>query len=400
LTQWPLDWNMGVRNFALFVFFLFIVPLIASAETVTRIELSNAGSLGETDLGLKVGEVSPDGSSVLVAGSDGYARILSASEADDRSKDIELLTGKKATVNDVDWHPRGMTAIMVGDQGLALRYDTYDHGVTTVNGSFSVLGYNLKSIDWRPSGDFAYVGADDGSIWKFAEHTGFEPINSSGTSQISDITCHRDYNICFLTSLEDGIAVIDQDHRLTWISGTSSETWVAVECAEAALNECVAFGSGLRSKTLRINTIDASKSYGEQTMMFDLLSGEQTDVTSAHDGTSLIHIAPFSLVRYYPQSSEAFTVLLAEDAAEWDSVISGRALSIVWETDFNEGFIVTEFGNVVAFSPLLEETDSAILTVLVLGAVAVSVPGVILGLIYMNSTWLQRKYKEWRFRKK
>lgn len=391
---------MGVRKFAVFVLFLFTVPMLASAESVTKIELSNAGVLNETDLGLKVGEISPDGTSVLVAGSDGYARVLSATEADDRSKDIELLTGKTSTVHDVDWHPRGMTAIMVGDEGLALRYDTYDHGVTRVNGSFSVLGYDLTSIDWRPSGDFAYVGADDGSIWKFAEHTGFEPINSSGTSGITDITCHLNYNICFLTSLEDGIAVIDQDHKLTWMSGTSSETWVAVECTEDTLNECVAFGSGLRSKTIRINTIEASNSYGEQTMMFDLLSGEQTDATTAHDGTSLIHIAPFSLVRYYPQSSEAFTVLLAEDAAEWDSVISGRALTVVWETNLNEGFIVTEFGNVVAFSPLLEEADSAILTMLVLGAVAVSVPGVILGLIYMNSTWMQRKYKEWRFRKK
>ena len=38
--------------------------------------------------------------------------------------------------------------------------------------------------------------------------------------------------------------------------------------------------------------------------------------------------------------------------------------------------------------------------VLVLGAVAVSVPGVILGLIYMNSPWMQRKYRELRFGKK
>ena len=41
-----------------------------------------------------------------------------------------------------------------------------------------------------------------------------------------------------------------------------------------------------------------------------------------------------------------------------------------------------------------------IMTVLVFGAVAVSVPGVILGLVYMNSPWLQRKYNQWRFGKK
>ncbi|MDG1552348.1 MAG: hypothetical protein P8Q87_02345, partial [Candidatus Poseidonia sp.] len=98
-----MDEGMGVRKFALFVLFLFLIPTV-SAEAVTRIELSDVGVLGETDLGIKVGEVSPDGSSVLIAGADGYARVLSATDADDRSKDIELLTGRTSTVQDVAWH--------------------------------------------------------------------------------------------------------------------------------------------------------------------------------------------------------------------------------------------------------------------------------------------------------
>jgi len=36
------------------------------------------------------------------------------------------------------------------------------------------------------------------------------------------------------------------------------------------------------------------------------------------------------------------------------------------------------------------------LTTIILVAVSVSVPGVILGLIYMNSPFLQRKYKQLR----
>jgi hypothetical protein len=392
---------MGVRKFALFVLLLFLIPTV-SAEAVTRIELSDAGVLGEADLGIKVGEVSPDGSSVLIAGINGYARVLSATAADDRSKDIELLTARDSTVQDVAWHPRGNTALLMGGGGLALRYDTFDHGVTFVNDSFSVLGYDLTAVDWRSAGDYAYVGSEDGTLWKFAEHSGFQSLNSTSTSQITDISCHPNpnYNVCFVSSLEDGIGVIDRDHKLTWMSGTVTETWVGVECSDITLNECVAFASGLRSKALRINTIDASQSYGKETMMFELSSGEQIDVSVGHDGSSLVHMAPFSLLRHQPKTSEAFTVLMAEDAAEWDSVIAGRTISVIWETGMNEGFIVTEFGNIVAFSPLLEEVDSNIMTVLVLGAVAVSVPGVILGLVYMNSTWLQRKYKEWRFPKK
>jgi hypothetical protein len=62
--------------------------------------------------------------------------------------------------------------------------------------------------------------------------------------------------------------------------------------------------------------------------------------------------------------------------------------------------MITDFGNIIEFTPAVEEVEMNIMDVLVLGAVAISVPGVILGLIYMNSPWLQRKYKEFRFGKK
>ena len=48
----------------------------ALAEMVSRIELSDAGALGESDLGITTGEVSPDGMDVLVGGINGYARLL------------------------------------------------------------------------------------------------------------------------------------------------------------------------------------------------------------------------------------------------------------------------------------------------------------------------------------
>ena len=47
---------------------LLMVASTASAEMVSRIELSDAGALGESDLGITTGEVSPDGMDVLVGG--------------------------------------------------------------------------------------------------------------------------------------------------------------------------------------------------------------------------------------------------------------------------------------------------------------------------------------------
>ena len=145
---------------------------LASSEMVSRIQLEDAGALGETDLGITVGEVSPDGMDVLIGGMNGYARLLSADDAGNRALDVELVTGRNSTVHDLAWHPRGNTALLVGEDGMAMRYDTYDHSITYVNGTFSVLGFDLTAVKWRPAGDFAYVASSTGEVWKFAEHTG------------------------------------------------------------------------------------------------------------------------------------------------------------------------------------------------------------------------------------
>ena len=379
---------------------LVLLAPLASADLLTRIELEDAGALGESDLGIKVGAVSPDGMDVLVGGMNGFARLLSADEADNRAQDVELVTGRNSTIQDIAWHPRGNTALLVGDEGMAMRYDTYDHSITYVNGTFSVLGHDLTSVVWRPGGDFAYVASSEGKVWKFAEHTGFELLENTGESRVTDLSCHRNYNVCIMSTVDEGLAVIDEGHALGWLSQTAALTWVGGDCASSVLNECVGFASGLETMVVRINTLDARQSTVEPSDPWDLPTGEFVGVSRGDDGTNLIHLAPLGLVRYTPLAGEAFSVLLPEDTAAWDAVIAGRGLAVVWENTRHSGFIITDFGNIIKFSPAVEEVEMNIMDVLVLGAVAVSVPGVILGLIYMNSPWMQRKYRELRFGKK
>ena len=388
------------RALALVLVTILFLPTALAEDIVTRIEMTEVGVLGETDLGVLGGAVSPDGETVLLYGMDGYTHLISALNPQNRGDDVDLSTGQTADVNDVNWHPRGNTALLVGDNGMAMRYDSYDHSITNVNGSFAVLGQTLTSVIWRPAGDFAYVGSEDGSIWKFAEHTGFEAVENTRNSAITDLECHRDYNICFASSLSDGVAVIDQGFELTWLANTDGETWVAVDCADAFLNECTAFGSGLRTNVLEINTLDAAQTRATDTFAVDLLVADHTGVSPGNDASTLIHIAPLGLLRHEPVSNTVYTVLVPVDAVVFDEVIGGRAMAAVWEHAEHEGFFITQVGNIVAFEPAVEEVEMNIMTVLVFGAVAVSVPGVILGLVYMNSPWLQRKYNQWRFGKK
>lgn len=386
-----------MRGKLIFVFCCLAILLMPSTlASKSVVDLNLEESLSENDLGIIAGALSPNGESVLVVGLDGYARELSALDADDRTKDVELNTGRTVSLNDVSWHPRGQAALIAGDMGVALRYETSNHAVTLVNGTGEIIGRDLSAVEWRSAGDYAYFGAEDGGLWKFAEGIGFVALDDPRSSSITGISCHRNIDICVVSTLDDGIAVIGPTHNVTWISGTGSDTWVDVDCAEPILNECVAFGSGLRTRIISLNSIDSTKSSAGESDQYKTLEGDFTKISRGYDSTSLILLAPFSTVRHYPVENEAFVHINSEDASQWDAIISGRSISFVWENSFNSGFIITSFGNVVSFEPLKEDVSESLIVVIIGYVVVISVPGVILGLIFMNSKTLQKMYAQLR----
>ena len=378
----------------LFCLSILMIPSVFSASSVVEMELEE--SLSESDIGILAGDVSPNGESVLLVGKDGYVREISALKADDRSRDIELLSGRDVDLNDISWHPRGQAALIAGDLGIALRYETSDNSVTLVNGTGSIIGHNLTTVEWRHAGDYAYFGAEDGGVWKFAEGIGFVALDDSRNSTITGISCHRNIDSCVMSTLQDGLAVIGPTHNLTWLSGTSSHTWVDVDCAEPILNECLGFASGLRTGIIKINSIDSTKSSAKNPVQYTTLEGDFTKISRGHDSTSIIILAPFSTVRQYPVDDDAYVQISSEDASIWDPVISGRSISFIWENSFNSGFIITSFGNVISFAPPSEEVAESLVVVIIGYVVVISVPGVILGLIYMNSKTMQNYYAKLR----
>ena len=153
---------MRKASIALLMMLLMMVPSVQS-QPESLIDLKLEDTLSDNDLGIKTGAVSPDGLRVLIAGEDGYAHLLSATDAGDRGQDIELNSGRSDTFQDVAWHPGAKTALMTGDFGMAMRYVASDYSIGPVNGSGAIFGLNMTAVEWRPSGDYAYFGAvDDG----------------------------------------------------------------------------------------------------------------------------------------------------------------------------------------------------------------------------------------------
>ena len=118
--------------------------LVPTASAESAVELDNPIWLSESDLGLEAIAVGGESTQkVLVAGADGYARILDGA---DPTQQVELATPTEDTIRAIDWHPRGKTALLVGDNGLMLRYVAEDHSVTTVTGSSQLVNLDMAAI--------------------------------------------------------------------------------------------------------------------------------------------------------------------------------------------------------------------------------------------------------------
>jgi hypothetical protein len=374
---------------------LLILLMPTSLAENDNVDLKLESSLTDSDAGITGAETSPNGESLLIVGLDGFAHLISAKNAGDRSLDIELNSGRQNNFNDVAWHPRGEAALIAGDLGTAMRYEKIDHGITVVNGTGAILGRNMTAVDWRSAGDYSYFGAEDGSLWRFSEGTGFMLVDSVN-SEITGISCHKSYDICVVSTLADGLGVIGQTHNISWLSGTKTDTWIDVDCPDSQLKECIAYGSGLRLMPILLNTIDHSNSDTGEMVQYPSLNGDFISTSPGYASSSLIHVAPLATVRYDALENSAKVQISSDQMLEWDSVIAGRQIAHVWETGFNDGYIMTTSGNIISFEPKLIEIDNTMLTTIILVAVSVSVPGVILGLIYMNSPFLQKKYINFR----
>ena len=382
-------------------FFLILIVLFAPLVTASEVGFSKENSLEMQGLNIRAGEVSPGGSNILLVGDDGFVHMISASNPGERNNDQAIDSSRSARFNDVSWHPNGETALIAGDLGAALRYSLSDNRIEAVNGAGIVGSIELSSTSWRAGGDLAFFGAKNGNIYSFNEGEGMIQLVNTKSSQITDIACHLEQNICVVSSLNDGLAVIDRTREITWLDGTSDKTWVAVDCPDGDYIKCAAFASGRHHVSIVLDIQDASQSTIGKIMQLEEGSTDFISTSRGHDGTSLIHLAPMESVRYKLDVDEVFMHIESSKITSFDPEIAGQRIALMWEIGEDDGWLITNEGFILDIYPTASRESLGILETVTFAAVAISVPGVILGLIFMNSPYLQRKYRQLRgFEKK
>ena len=383
------------------VLLLLLVPTAVAQESSSVVVVSTELFIGDSDMGIDALAVSPSGEDVLLVGTLGYAHFIDAGKPFNQ---VQLNSNDQDDLNDVDWHPQGLTALLAGDDGTLLRYTRDDHSVTHVPGSTAnLMSQNLNAVTWDPSGNWAYIGAVGGGITRFREDTNgdseYFPLNNSKGSPILDISClHKMHAICLVATESDGMAVIDQQHDLHWLTGSEGTRWFSVECPHVERDRCFGVGQG---HSVGIVELDLNNPATSSVLVKNVeVSGEFTGIHVRDNNHLLLQTAPFGWVDWdikggTDEMGQAYPWLGNSDATGDDAALSGETLVGGWSINSDEGYAVTSYGRVVYYYPphnsISENLVSAIAPMLVI----IAVPGVVVGLIYMSSPALQKKYMSW-----
>ena len=134
-----------MRRLAALMAILVLSPLAIASPEIT-VSISVERRLSDIDLGINGGEISPNKSKVIIFGEDGYAHLLSAKNAEDESTDIRLERETSNSLNAAAWHPGGKSALLVGDEGTVLRFNSTNFALGEAEGASAMSGKDIHSV--------------------------------------------------------------------------------------------------------------------------------------------------------------------------------------------------------------------------------------------------------------
>ncbi len=393
---------MRAKNPRLFFISLALISLILisslpiSAEDLnleSQIEISSEGRLSNEALKLTNWDISSDDEELLLVGESGDIWMVSTN---DPKESINLDNPYEEDLFDVSWHPSGNSVLMVGENGTLLRYSQGElkKPLETVN----LFGESIKAVDWVPSGQVAYVGGENGTLYSYQNNT-FTDLETGWDDEISGISCHVQIDFCIVISRSDGIELIDRDGYFHNI-GLVGRVWIDAICPEDASDQCVIIGGGRAIAVFEYNRVSPAESEllkypgGSKISYVSDFSGEFRSLSLGYNNQVYIQVVPFGMVEFSIEGMQSYSWLIPEDVISSSVELSATTPLVSWEKRLRDGWVISTDGSISKMSG--KQLSGDVMGYALVALVAISVPGVILGLIYMSSDTLQTKYLNWR----
>ena len=326
-----------------------IVLLFPVINADSIVELGEMVNLEEFDMGLVGAVTDQQNEEVLAYGKNSKMIIMNLKNP---RNNFDLKWNQSYNMSDADYHPGGKTALIVGEQGIVLRYSKTTGEAVRVGNYLQYANNKLESISWNGDGSWAYIGSEEGNIWRFrggVDNTSQTYLISKRIlSKITSIDCHNQVNLCVVTTLYDGIGIIDDTHRISWIGGTNYP-WTDINCPKG--NSCVAISTENNLGAIILDLNEPSNSSLEVTYLGEI-EGKMRIVESQNWDSSLITLVPFSLIEYNSTTNQAFLWLEHFDVKEFSAALSDENIISTWGLNENSGWILTSQGTVIKYESI------------------------------------------------
>ncbi len=330
-----------------FSFLLFHAPIVIGESIV---DLGRVVSLHDSDIGLENAVSSNNGRVVLAFGVGSTIYKINSTVPENFD---EILWNGSDDLLDADFHPSDESALIVGKNGVVLRFSKSGNNVTDAGGRIFFGQTELNAISWNGDGSWSYIGGQDGWIWRArgTENGGLDviPIEDRMISDITGIDCIRERNMCVISTKSDGIGIIDDNHKITWIGG-NGYPWKEVICPENSDTACVAISDEKNIATVNIDIFKVEDSTMEIVQLLEL-DGLFTDIFHHEDSKSLISLIPFSVIEHDLKEERSYPWLNNSDVKEFSTEISNELIIYSWSNGRDNGWIITSSGNIIQFTP-------------------------------------------------
>ena len=133
--------------------------------------------------------------------------------------------------------------------------------------------------------------------------------------------------------------------------------------------------------------------------VYTISSGyKDLNISLSIDGREITKVDLGQEVEFSVENMQSYAWLIPEDVISASIELSATTPLVSWEERLRDGWIISTDGSISKMSG--KQLSGDVAGYLLVAAVAISVPGVILGLIYMSSDTLQNKYLGWRKRRR
>ena len=376
------------------VILLLFLPLVSAESTVS---LENLVRLEDGDLGLEGATVSPNGGVVVAYGADSAIFLIDSENPENNSR---LDPKVDSILYDSSFHPSSRSALIVGEEGVVLRLLLSNNSIERIGGTLEFGNTDLFAVSWNGDGSWAYVGGESGWIWRIRSIGEGEleaiPLEGRGGSDISGISCISGLRVCVISSSVDGIGIIDENHRVSWI-GAVGHPWVDVVCPSVSLASCVCVSTDLTIAVVSINNNNASRSmiFDNDIVQLQGVEGKVRGIVHQYEGRSLISVEPFGLIEHDLKERISFEWVGNSDAVNFSVEVSDERIASTWGNGAFDGWLITKEGTMVSFSIDEGKDESGILGIWIGVVIIGGTSLLIVSLLTSSSPKLSRIMAKW-----